>query len=147
MERKYVPSFGLLVPHPPSKPPEPKPPTQSHRLPPIRKYYMKEQKGIYSDIITTVKFQVKKHISQCIWLWSGIIKIMQNTVVLWPKLRITGYWLVSYRGPWNPAGPIQPWVQWIQHTKRWDTVLHDIFRQACIISHYIWYARYCTGTI
>ncbi|XP_026203417.1 dynein heavy chain 1, axonemal [Anabas testudineus] len=57
MEGKYVPSFGVLVPHPPCKPPEPKPPTLSHRLPPIRKCYMKEQRAIYSDIITAFKFQ------------------------------------------------------------------------------------------
>ncbi|KAF3689531.1 Dynein heavy chain 1 [Channa argus] len=57
MDGKYVPTFGLLVPHPPSKPPEPKPPTRSHRLPPIRKNSMHEQRGIYSDIITTFKFQ------------------------------------------------------------------------------------------
>ncbi|KAI4827733.1 hypothetical protein KUCAC02_031105 [Chaenocephalus aceratus] len=31
MERKYFPDFGVLVPHPPSKPPEPKPPALSHR--------------------------------------------------------------------------------------------------------------------
>lgn len=63
MERKYLPGFGVLVPHPPGKPPEPKPPALSHRckLPPIRKYSVNEQKGIYSDIITTFKFQVKAH--------------------------------------------------------------------------------------
>ncbi|XP_028430624.1 dynein heavy chain 1, axonemal isoform X1 [Perca flavescens] len=59
MERKYLPGFGVLVPHPPGKPPEPKPPALSHRckLPPIRKFSVNEQKGIYSDIITTFKFQ------------------------------------------------------------------------------------------
>ncbi|XP_044079595.1 dynein axonemal heavy chain 1 isoform X1 [Siniperca chuatsi] len=59
MEGKYLPGFGVLVPHPPSKPPEPKPPALSHRckLPPIRKCSANEQKGIYSDIITTFKFQ------------------------------------------------------------------------------------------
>ncbi|XP_074517159.1 dynein axonemal heavy chain 1 [Sebastes fasciatus] len=59
MERKYLPGFGVLVPHPPSKPPEPKPPTLSHwcKLPPIRKCTVNEQKGTYSDIITPSKFQ------------------------------------------------------------------------------------------
>ncbi|XP_040015424.1 dynein heavy chain 1, axonemal [Xiphias gladius] len=59
MEGKYLPGFGVLVPHPPSKPPEPRPPTLSHRykLPPIRKYSLNEQKGFYSDVITTSKFQ------------------------------------------------------------------------------------------
>ena len=62
MEEKHLPGFGVLVPHPPSKPPEPKPPTLSHRykLPSIRNCPLSEQKGFYSDIITTFKFQVKQ---------------------------------------------------------------------------------------
>ena len=60
MERRNVPGFGVLVPRPPSKPPEPTPPALSHRkLPPIRKCSAYEQKGVYSDVITTFKFQVK----------------------------------------------------------------------------------------
>nr|XP_046240546.1 dynein axonemal heavy chain 1 [Scatophagus argus] len=59
MERKYLPGFGMLVPHPPNKPPDPKPPALTHRckLPSIRRRSLNEQKGIYSDIITTFKFQ------------------------------------------------------------------------------------------
>ncbi|XP_051269985.1 dynein axonemal heavy chain 1 isoform X2 [Dicentrarchus labrax] len=60
MEGKYRPGFGVLVPHHPSKPPDPKPPALSHRckLPPIRKCSVNEHRGIYStDIITTFKFQ------------------------------------------------------------------------------------------
>ncbi|KAL7406937.1 hypothetical protein ABVT39_000487 [Epinephelus coioides] len=59
MERKYMPGVGARVPHPPSQPPEPRPPVLSRRcrLPPLRKCLMTEQKGIYSDIITTSKFQ------------------------------------------------------------------------------------------
>ena len=48
--------FGtLLVPHPPIKPAESKlPPIQGHtKLPPIRKYPLIEQKGYYSELITT----------------------------------------------------------------------------------------------
>ncbi|XP_029005758.1 dynein axonemal heavy chain 1 [Betta splendens] len=55
MDGRNVPSFGLLVPHPPSKPPEPKP--SPLRLPPIRKGSLKEQRGICSDAITTAKLQ------------------------------------------------------------------------------------------
>lgn len=63
MEGKVLPGFGVLVPHPPSKPPDPKPPALSHRhkLPPIRTCSVNEQRGIYSDTITTFKFQVKAH--------------------------------------------------------------------------------------
>ncbi|XP_078019489.1 dynein axonemal heavy chain 1 [Epinephelus lanceolatus] len=59
MERKYMPGVGARVPRPPSQPPEPRPPALSRRcrLPPLRKCLMTEQKGIYSDIITTSKFQ------------------------------------------------------------------------------------------
>ncbi|XP_076603478.1 dynein axonemal heavy chain 1 [Chaetodon auriga] len=59
MEGKIFPGFGVLVPHPPSKPPDPKPPALSDRckLPPIRKCSVKQQRGIYSDLITPVKFQ------------------------------------------------------------------------------------------
>ncbi|XP_067444208.1 dynein axonemal heavy chain 1 isoform X2 [Thunnus thynnus] len=58
MEGKYLPGFGVLVPHPPSKPPERKPLAASHRhkFPPIRKCCVNEQRGLYSDIITS-KFQ------------------------------------------------------------------------------------------
>ncbi|KAM7402690.1 hypothetical protein PAMP_017906 [Pampus punctatissimus] len=60
MEGKYLPGFGVLVPHPPSKPPESKPLAASHRhkFPPIRKCCINEQKGIYSDTITTPRFQI-----------------------------------------------------------------------------------------
>ncbi|KAI3369512.1 hypothetical protein L3Q82_007723 [Scortum barcoo] len=59
MDGRFLPSFGVLVPHPPSKPPEPKPPALSQRckLPPIRKRSVNEQRGIYSDIITTFRLQ------------------------------------------------------------------------------------------
>ncbi|XP_071059360.1 dynein axonemal heavy chain 1-like [Pseudochaenichthys georgianus] len=59
MERQYFPDFGVLVPHPPSKPPEPKPPALSHRhrLAPVRTCFVNEQMGIYSDSITKHKFQ------------------------------------------------------------------------------------------
>ncbi|AWP03287.1 putative dynein heavy chain 1 axonemal [Scophthalmus maximus] len=59
MEGKHLPGFGERVPHPPGKPPEPKPPTLSHRykLPPIKKCFVKEQPGFYSGVITTFKFQ------------------------------------------------------------------------------------------
>ncbi|XP_054472107.1 dynein axonemal heavy chain 1 [Anoplopoma fimbria] len=54
MERKYLPVFGLPVPNPPSKPR-----ALSHwcKLPPIRKCSVNEQRGIYSEDITTFKFQ------------------------------------------------------------------------------------------
>lgn len=51
MEGKYFPGRGAPVPHPPSKPPDPKSP--------IRACPVNKQKGIYSEIITTFKFQVK----------------------------------------------------------------------------------------
>ncbi|GAA6221830.1 dynein heavy chain 1, axonemal-like [Lates japonicus] len=59
MEGKHLPGFGVLVPHPPRKPPELKPPALSHRhkLPPIRKFSLNEQRGVYSDIVSTFKFQ------------------------------------------------------------------------------------------
>lgn len=61
MDRKHLPGFGVLGPHPPTKPRDAKSPSLSHkfRLPPIRKCYLNEQSGIYSDTITTPKFQVK----------------------------------------------------------------------------------------
>lgn len=61
MEGKYFPGFGVPVPHPPSKPPDPKPPALSDKCkdPPKRTCPVNEQKGIYSDIITTFKLQVK----------------------------------------------------------------------------------------
>lgn len=62
MEGKYVPSFGILVPHPPSKSPEPKPPPLRRRLPPIKKRYVNEQRGIYSDIVTTPSLQVNTYL-------------------------------------------------------------------------------------
>lgn len=63
MERNYLPGFGVLVPHPPSKPPDPKPPALSSRckLPPIRERIENGQRGIYSDVITKFKLQVKVH--------------------------------------------------------------------------------------
>ncbi|XP_036957739.1 dynein heavy chain 1, axonemal isoform X2 [Acanthopagrus latus] len=59
MDGKHLPGFGVLGPHPPTRPRDPKSPTLSHkfRLPPIRKCYLSEQRGIYSDIISTPKFQ------------------------------------------------------------------------------------------
>ncbi|XP_030276430.1 dynein heavy chain 1, axonemal [Sparus aurata] len=59
MDRKHLPGFGVLGPHPPTKPRDAKSPALSHkfRLPPIRKCYLNEQRGIYSDTITTPKFQ------------------------------------------------------------------------------------------
>lgn len=61
MESKQVPQnhphgVGVFVSHTPSKPAELKlPPLQSHRskLPPVRKYPVTEQKGYYSELITT----------------------------------------------------------------------------------------------
>ncbi|XP_040889376.1 dynein heavy chain 1, axonemal [Toxotes jaculatrix] len=47
MEHRHLPGFRALVPRPPSKPPEPKPSTLSHR-----KYSHNKQAGIYSDTIT-----------------------------------------------------------------------------------------------
>lgn len=61
MEGKYLPGLGTLVPHPPVKPPDTKPAALRHRhkLPMIRECAVREQRGIYSDIITTFKFKVK----------------------------------------------------------------------------------------
>ncbi|XP_030585284.1 LOW QUALITY PROTEIN: dynein heavy chain 1, axonemal-like [Archocentrus centrarchus] len=57
MDDEGFPGFG--VPHPPRNPPEPKTPTRSQRYKflPVEKFYMTEHKGIYSDIISTLKFQ------------------------------------------------------------------------------------------
>uniref|UniRef100_UPI0037E91524 dynein axonemal heavy chain 1 n=1 Tax=Semicossyphus pulcher TaxID=241346 RepID=UPI0037E91524 len=59
MEGRNVPCFGVLVPHPPSKPPEPRPPALSHRgiLHPVRKCFVNEQTGLYSDVISTFNFK------------------------------------------------------------------------------------------
>lgn len=62
MERKSVVSFGPLLPHLPSKPPEPKRLTRSYvRFPLIRKCSLIEQNGIYSDDIMMPKYQVKTY--------------------------------------------------------------------------------------
>lgn len=60
MEGKFLPKFGVLVPHPPSNPPVPTVPTLTRRrkLPPI-KTRSKKHKGTYSDIVTSFKFEVK----------------------------------------------------------------------------------------
>ncbi|XP_022600673.1 LOW QUALITY PROTEIN: dynein heavy chain 1, axonemal-like [Seriola dumerili] len=58
MEGKTTPYFGALVPYPPSKPPEPRLPTQSHRrLHLIRKCSLNEQEGLYSQDIISPGFQ------------------------------------------------------------------------------------------
>ncbi|CAJ1051390.1 LOW QUALITY PROTEIN: dynein heavy chain 1%2C axonemal [Xyrichtys novacula] len=59
MERKNVPVFGVLVPRPPSKPPQPKPPALRHRLilPSVRKCTVNEQRGLFSEPISTLHFQ------------------------------------------------------------------------------------------
>ncbi|XP_013988847.1 dynein axonemal heavy chain 1 isoform X2 [Salmo salar] len=70
MEAKQVPQnhphgVGVFVPHAPSKLAEHKlPPLQSHRskLPPVRKYPVIEQKGYYSELITTA---AKPHLQSC----------------------------------------------------------------------------------
>ncbi|XP_062252615.1 dynein axonemal heavy chain 1 [Platichthys flesus] len=58
MEGKHLPGLGLPVPHPPTKPLESKPPTPRHRrkLPPIGKCSLIEQRGFYSEDISTFKF-------------------------------------------------------------------------------------------
>uniref|UniRef100_A0AAZ3Q3C2 Dynein heavy chain 1, axonemal n=1 Tax=Oncorhynchus tshawytscha TaxID=74940 RepID=A0AAZ3Q3C2_ONCTS len=70
MESKQVPQnhphgVGVFVSHTPSKPAEQKlPPLQSQRskLPPVRKYPVIEQKGYYSELITTA---AKPHLQSC----------------------------------------------------------------------------------
>ncbi|KAM9362199.1 LOW QUALITY PROTEIN: dynein axonemal heavy chain 1 [Symphorus nematophorus] len=59
MERKNLPGLSALVPHPPSKPPDAKPPGLRHRckLLPISTCSVNEQRGIYSDTFTAFKFQ------------------------------------------------------------------------------------------
>ncbi|XP_023120862.2 dynein axonemal heavy chain 1-like isoform X2 [Amphiprion ocellaris] len=58
MENEGHPVSWVLVPHPPCKPTEPKPSTggQRYKLPPVRKYCVNEETGIYSDIISTFNF-------------------------------------------------------------------------------------------
>ncbi|XP_041639844.1 dynein heavy chain 1, axonemal [Cheilinus undulatus] len=56
MERKNFPCFGILVPQPPSKPPQPKPTTLKHNFP-VRQHPVKDQRGLYSDVISALSFQ------------------------------------------------------------------------------------------
>ena len=150
MDGKHLPGFGVLGPHPPTRPRDPKSPTLSHkfRLPPIRKCYLSEQRGIYSDIISTPKFQVKarklmqiRHLKILtdILLWSNV----WVSVMLRPKLSITVYSLVVYRETWDTAevtGPTHPQVQWSQQNRRWYTALLDgIFMDPGIFTHSHWY--------
>lgn len=51
---------GSGVPHPPRDPPEPKPSTrQKYNVFKVGKGSMRDQRGIFSETISTLKFQVK----------------------------------------------------------------------------------------
>ncbi|KAK2862487.1 hypothetical protein Q5P01_002020 [Channa striata] len=81
MDGKYVPTFGVLVPDPPREPSERKPPSLNHRLPPIKKSPLYEQRGIYSDMITTFNFQVHRHfMSHLIYQLLSYITIFKTQV-------------------------------------------------------------------
>lgn len=152
MEGKTFPGFGVLVPHPPSKPPDPRPPALSHRCkhPPVRKCSVNQQRGIYSDIITPFKFQVKALIQiRTLKSLTDILLYIHTkywaSVMLWHKPRVTVYWLVLHSGTWDPAkvtGPIHPRGQWCQPNKRWDTVQHDTFRHVGILRLYFWFTNH-----
>ncbi|XP_071349900.1 dynein axonemal heavy chain 1-like [Trachinotus anak] len=63
MMKKNAHGFGAHVPHPPSKPPEPKPSNLSHRrrrLPLLRESSLNVQEGLYSEIIAPSRFQFPK---------------------------------------------------------------------------------------